>query len=174
MTDVHLQGTIRAATPNDLPHIMEIVRQAILGMRSEGSDQWNEEYPRLDDFAGDIEEGTLFVDVGDDDRPRGVVCLNFGEPEQYKSIEWAKIAKALVIHRMAVGPAHRGQGVANRLMDFAEHRARALGLSYIRSDTYSLNLRMNAIFKKWNYSPRGNIRFEGRIHDFNCWDKILV
>ena len=174
MAGVQIEGMVRQAVGGDLPRIMEIVRGAILGMQAEGSDQWSEEYPRQADFEDDIREGTLFVDVGEDGRPRGVVCLNFGEPEQYKAVEWSKNAKAVIIHRMAVGSAYRGQGVAARFMDFAEDQARKLGLNYIRSDTYSLNLRMNAIFKKWNYSPRGNIRFEGRIHDFNCWDKILT
>lgn len=173
MAIAQVKGGIRAAQTKDLHQIMDIVRQAVAGMRAEGSDQWNEEYPATANFAADIAEGSLFVDA-DMDEIRGVVCLNHDEPPQYLDIPWVRDAKALVIHRMAVGIAHRGTGVVSRLMDHAETRARQLGLNYIRSDTYSLNPRMNAVFEKRGYVLRGHTRFEGRSNDFNCWDKVLV
>ncbi len=45
----------------------------------------------------------------------------------------------MVIHRMAVNPSFRKTGIASKLVDFAEKLAVENNVSYLKSDTYSIN-----------------------------------
>ncbi len=45
----------------------------------------------------------------------------------------------MVIHRMAVNPNFRKTGIASKLVDFAEKLAVENNVSYLKSDTYSIN-----------------------------------
>jgi Sortase and related acyltransferases len=163
---------IRHAAEADLPAIMEIIAAVVLQMREEGSDQWDEGYPARANFRADIEHGCLYVDA-EGEELRAVACFNRDEPAEYAPIQWSREEAAIVIHRLAVHPTHRNRGIAKELFRFAEELARRDGTSYIRSDTYSLNTRMNALFAKMGYRRTGVIRFLGRRSDFYCYDKVL-
>ena len=163
---------IRNAQASDLDAIMAIVRKVNVEMRAEDRVQWDESYPQLEDFAQDIAEETLYVNETTG-RISGFICLNQLEPEEYRLLQWSLNEKPLVLHRMAVDTAFRNQGIASRLMRFAEELARNAGVRYLKSDTYSLNPQMNALFKKMGFSFVGAIRAFGRPSLFNCYEKIL-
>lgn len=164
---------IRKAVLEDMNQILDIVKKVVVKMQDEGNDQWNESYPGYDDFYGDIQAGDLFVDSESNGTIKAVICLNRDEPEEYGGIPWKYNRPALVIHRMAVAPAYHGNGLAKKLIKFAEERALALGLRYIRSDTCSRNSGMNPLFKKLEFDFRGTLRFPGYNYDFNCYEKFL-
>jgi GNAT superfamily N-acetyltransferase len=166
---------IRRATAADLDQIMEIISHAVREMQAENVDQWNDGYPALSDFRSDAERGELYVDESDQERGRlrGVVCINRDEPEEYGAADWSRNGPATVVHRLAVDPAFRNQGVARGLLRKAEELAAADGSGYVRSDTYSLNVRMNALFVREGYVRAGTIRFPGRKEVFVCYDKVV-
>ena len=92
---------IRTAVISDLDQIMEIVESSKLDMHSYGNFQWNEGYPKEEDFINDITEGTLFVyDIKG--IIAGVICINRDEPEEYKNANWSMAKEAFIIHRLAV------------------------------------------------------------------------
>ena len=166
---------IRQANETDLLGIMSIIGLVVPQMLNEGNDQWNEQYPTQADFLADIEHGELFVDVAEQEplTVRAVACFNQEEPAEYKQVQWSRPGTATVIHRLAVHPDFRNQGIARSLFVLAEDIARKTGTAYIRSDTYSRNPRMNSLFMRMEYRQTGVIRFLGRRDEFNCYDKVL-
>jgi len=166
---------IRQAAESELPAIMSMIGLVVRQMRDEGSDQRSEQYPAAADFLSDIRQGSLFVETaeGEPGELRALACLNREEPEENAPVRWSRPGPATVIHRLAVHPGHRKQGIAKALFLFAEDLARGSGTDYIRSDTYSLNAPMNALFVKLGYRQTGGIRFPGRREEFFCYDKRL-
>jgi len=162
---------IRQATSDDLRAIEAFLPPILKEMEAVGNDQWSAAYPTRQDFARDVAEGSLFVEVGE--QVRGMVCLNLEEPPEYAPLPWAITAPSLVLHRMAVGPSARGQGVAHAMLAFADEHARRLGTGYLRSDTYSKNPVMNGLFAAHGWTFRGTLRFPGRAHDFRAYDKVV-
>ena len=59
-------------------------------------------------------------------------------------------------------------------MEFAEQKAAEMGADYLKSDTYSTNKQMNALFRKMGYKYVGDTRFPGRELQFYCYEKILT
>lgn len=167
---------IRIASEADLDGIMAIIGRVVAEMRAEGIDQWSDAYPVRADFLADIADRSLWVDEEEgtgERRLRGVVCINRDEPPEYRDGAWSRDASSLVIHRLAVHPDCRRQGVGRGLLLLAEDLARQNGLAYLRSDTYSMNVRMASLFALMGYRRAGDIRFPGHRQVFHCYDKDL-
>ena len=47
------------------------------------------------------------------------------------------------------------------------------GFIYIKTDTYSLNTKMNSLFKKLGYKFIGEVKFLSKEKEFYCYEKIL-
>ncbi|HCM27698.1 MAG: hypothetical protein A2Z99_07165 [Treponema sp. GWB1_62_6] len=163
---------VRKASEADLPAIMRIVAETVRIMAAEGNDQWNDEYPRAEDFRTDISKEELFVDE-EAGAVCGFVCVNREEPPEYGPVPWSRSRSATVVHRLAVDPDLRGRGIASILMRFAEETAAGNGTGYLRSDTYSKNPRMNGLFEKLGFRRAGDINFKGRRELFHCYEKVL-
>ncbi len=65
----------------------------------------------------------------------------------------------MVIHRMAVNPSFRKTGIASKLVDFAEKLAVENNVSYLKSDTYSINSKMNLLLIKCGFIKIGEMSF---------------
>lgn len=74
---------------------------------------------------------------------------------------------------MSINPKYRNQGTATKLIEFAEKIAKENGVNYIKTDTYSINKKMNALLLKLGYIHRGNMNFLGKEKEFYCYDKKL-
>lgn len=164
---------IRKGTHSDLLSIMKFVRHSVEMMDLEGNDQWTSDYPTESDFKQDIENETLFVAVLNH-QIVGCVTIDQQEGEKYDSIAWREPEQAFfVFHRLAVDPEIRGQGIAGELLNFIEDYAKQQKISYIKTDTYSLNEKAQGLFVKQGYEKVGIISIEGKDHPFFCYDKIL-
>ena len=163
---------IRKATTMDISKIMEIITATISEMKLYNNTQWDETYPQAVNFLKDIEEGSLYVNELDNEI-RGFVCVNYVEPTEYNCISWQSLEKAMVIHRMAVNPNFRNQGVGISLLKFSEELALKNGVSYLKTDTYSINDKMNSLFKKFGFRLAGEMEFLGKEKPFYCYDKII-
>lgn len=164
---------IRKATENDIEKIMKVVEQAVKEMKSYNNIQWDEHYPQRKDFLKDVESGELYVDA-DNGHIKGFLCINNQAPEEYEDLNWASDAKYMVIHRLAVNHAYQKQGIATKLMHFAEELALKNGVQTIKSDTYSLNKNMIALLKKHNYRFVGEMDFFRKEYPFYYYEKVLV
>ena len=163
---------IRKANMNDLESIMKIIKSTVEEMKTYNNTQWDENYPLEKDFVSDIKKQDLYI-YEVDGEVAGFICLNYEEPEEYLGLNWSSNKKAMVIHRMAVNPNFRKTGIASKLVDFAEKLAVENNVSYLKSDTYSINSKMNLLLTKCGFTKIGEMSFLGKEKSFYCYDKIL-
>lgn len=164
---------IRTATAQDLDSIMNIIQSTIAEMQSYGNTQWDASYPQCADFQRDLDEKSLYV-FELDGAVAAFACLNSSEPAEYAGLAWSSNEPALVIHRMAVAPQHRRCGIASQLLDFAATLAAQRSLSWLKTDTYSINANMNALFIRAGYRKIGEMRFLSRELPFYCYEKEVA
>jgi len=164
---------IRKAIMEDIKNIIGIINQTIVEMSTYNNTQWDENYPREKDFMNDIQNGDLFV-VEREGRLVGLVCINKVEPVEYNELNWSLHEDVMVVHRMAVSSDYRRSGIGTELMKFADEFALKNNIRYLKTDTYSLNTKMNALFKKCGYNLIGEISFLGKEKPFYCYEKILI
>lgn len=163
---------VRKASMEDIVNIMKIINRTIEEMHSYNNDQWDENYPRKEDFINDIEKKNLFV-LEREEKLGGFVCINKVEPVEYERLNWTLDEDAAIIHRMAVNPDYRRIGIGTELLKFAAEFALKNNIRYLKTDTYSVNTKMNSLFKKCGYSFIGEINFLRKDKPFNCYEKIL-
>lgn len=163
---------ITKANLNDIKQIMEIINKTVEEMKSYNNTQWDENYPQDKDFEKDIELGDLYVDK-ENNTITGFICVNYIEPVEYNDLNWSKDEKCMIIHRMAVNPKCRNKGIGSKLMNFAEELAIKNGVNYLKTDTYSINTKMNSLFRKFNYELVGQMSFLGKEQPFYCYEKTL-
>lgn len=163
---------MRKAVKEDIQDIMKIIKETIEEMRTYNNTQWNEEYPAEKDFMKDIENEELFV-IEREGRLAGFVCINKEVPDEYDGLNWSSDKEALIIHRMAVSLEHRKSGIGTELMKLADDFALRSNIKYLKIDTYSINEKMNALIKKFDYKFVGEINFKGREKSFYCYEKVL-
>ena len=160
---------IRKANLNDVDGIMDIVNQIVVEMKESNNTQWDENYPKAENFKQDIEEGSLYVDEFEGDLI-GFVCINDVQPDEYKEMNWISDEDALVIHRMGINPKYRRQGKAKNLIRYAENLALDNGIMYLKTDTNSMNIKMYNLFKKCGFRFVGQMKFMGKTDVFYCYD----
>lgn len=163
---------IRAAANSDLAQIMKAVEGAKMDMHSYGNFQWNEGYPQEKDFVKDIDEGTLFV-YDDEGIVAGLICINRDEPEEYKNVNFSMAKEAFVIHRLAVNNEFRGQGVGYSLINYVDDICKKNNISYIKTDTNSLNIKAQGLLRKCGYTFVGETDLADHIGMFYCYEKVL-
>jgi GNAT superfamily N-acetyltransferase len=163
---------IRKATLEDINSIMQIVQETIFEMKSYNNTQWDENYPLESNFIDDINKGELYV-VDEDGDVGGFACINKVEPEEYKDLTWKLDTAALVIHRMAVNPKFRRKGIGTKLISFADELALEQNIKLLKTDTYSLNTKMQGLFEKCGYTFVEEINFLKKERPFYCYDKSI-
>lgn len=163
---------IRKAGIEDLKDILEIIKQTIVIMSTYNNNQWDEKYPKEKDFMDDIQKENLFV-IEREDKIAGVICINKEQPLEYSELNWTLAEASMVIHRMSVSPDYRKSGIGTELMKFTEELALKNNLRYIKTDTYSINPNMNALFVRCGYKLIGEISFLRKEKPFYCYEKVL-
>lgn len=163
---------IRKANPSDINEIMKIIGETIAEMHSYGNTQWDASYPQKKDFLKDIQRGELYVSERDGNLV-GFSCINKVEPAEYTDLPWSIQETAMIVHRMAVAPACRRSGIGTELMKFADEYALKNKVHYLKTDTYSINTKMSALFVKCGYKWVGEMSFRGKEKPFYCYEKLL-
>ncbi len=151
--------SFRPATEEDLPAVMDIVAQARESLRRYRVDQWQDGYPREENFRFDLERGECFVLLHGAEIA-GFFTLSTREEPSYAGIadgKWTEGMACCVLHRAAVAKKYRGGRMAAYLMKCVEEQTRAWGLRCIRTDTHKKNKPMQTLLRENGYRYRGNI-----------------
>ncbi|MBM4326037.1 MAG: GNAT family N-acetyltransferase [Deltaproteobacteria bacterium] len=160
---------IAQASMQDLPEVMDVISACVWQMESQGIFQWDEIYPNSGTLQKDIESHFLYV-ARDDGRVFGIMALNEYQDPEYSAIEWEYGGgKILAVHRLAVDPLRWRQGIASRLMDFAEQHAGARGYAAIRLDAFLHNPGSVALYDRRGYRNAGIVRFRKGL--FYCFER---
>ncbi|WP_353064085.1 GNAT family N-acetyltransferase [Tunturibacter psychrotolerans] len=164
----------RLATKEDLPSLMALVRRVVPLMRATGNLQWDETYPNEAVFQRDIDLNQLWV-AAVAGNIAGVAAVTMDQEPDYKQVGWNIEEPAIVVHRLAVDPAFRGQGAAGALMQKAEEVAVERGITVLRVDTNMQNEATRRLFPKLGYVLAGEINLEFRPGlRFLCYEKRLL
>ncbi|WP_409251047.1 GNAT family N-acetyltransferase [Bacillus sp. SCS-153A] len=165
---------VRKGNKEDIKEIMKMVKKTVEIMKSENIDQWTDEYPLAGDFSKDAESESLYIAVNEDEKVVGSITIDQNEPEEYSTSQWRKDGPAYLFHRLVVDPDVRGKGIASLLINKTEEVAKNQNVHYIRTDTYSLNKKAQALFEKNGFHMTGKIQFMGKDNPFYTYDKILI
>jgi ribosomal protein S18 acetylase RimI-like enzyme len=165
---------IRLATQDDLPALMALVRRVVPLMRATGNLQWDETYPNDAVFQRDIDLDQLWI-AEVDGSIAGVAAITMDQGPDYTQVGWDITEPAIVVHRLAVDPAFRGQGAAAALMQKAEEIAIERRIAALRIDTNTQNEATQRLFPKLGYLLAGEINLEFRPGlRFLCYEKRLT
>jgi ribosomal protein S18 acetylase RimI-like enzyme len=165
--------TIRLATREDVPSLLELLRSVVPLMLAAGNLQWDDTYPNAGVFERDIERGQLWVaDI--DGCVAAVAAVTTDQEAEYAQVGWDVEEPAIVVHRLAVNPEFRGAGLAGALMNKAEEVAMERGISVLRVDTNTRNEATQRLFPKLGYVLAGEIGLGFRPGlRFLCYEKRL-
>ena len=152
---------VRKGRIEDLPGIIDVIKDAKELFRSSGSTQWQDTdgYPNNQTFIKDLAENEVLV-CTDEDKIIGVLVVSFQEEECYKDIvqgQWLNDNHYAVIHRLAVKKEYYRQGVAKKLLDQAEYVVLEKGIFDIKADTHEQNISMQHLLESYDYTYVGVI-----------------
>ncbi len=150
-----------------------LVRKVVPLMRAGGNLQWDQEYPNPTVFRRDVSLAQLWV-AETDTVIAGIAAITTDQEPEYAQVGWDIHEPAIVVHRLAVDPAFRGQGIAEALMLQAETVAQSRGIAVLRVDTNSANQATQRLFPKLGYVLAGEIGLSFRPGlRFLCYEKRL-
>ncbi len=153
--------TLRLATADDIPALLNLLTRIIPIMHESGNFQWDEHYPNATVFGQDIAKQQLWL-VLIDGTTAGLAALTEDQEPEYAQVGFDLNERAIVTHRLAVDPAFRGQGVAVALLNKAEQLAHERGIRFLRVDTNSENQITQRLFPKLGYRYAGDISLSFR------------
>ena len=165
---------VRQGQVEDVAAVMALIRRVVPLMGAQGNLQWDAEYPNASVFEGDAQAAQLWV-AEVDGAIAGVAAITTDQEPEYAEVGWDTAEPAVVVHRLAVDPACRGQGIGVALMLQAEAVARARGIAVLRVDTNTENQATQRLFPKLGYALAGEIGLGFRPGlRFCCYEKRLV
>lgn len=164
---------IRKAVLEDLTEITHLIEKVKKMMEEEGNPQWNSDYPGEKEYRQDILDGGLYLEELDE-KVAGFMAVNNLLSKEYEGVKWTTELPASGIHRLAVNPCYRKQGIAGKLIAYAEELSYVQGMKSIRIDTFSLNYSAQRLFKSNGYHFVGEIFMKGRNIPYLCFEKALL
>lgn len=164
----------RKAMDKDVNRIMEIIRQAQEYLKTQGVDQWQNNYPNIETIETDIKNGHGYV-LLKDNLVIGTVAVSFDGEKTYDNIyngAWLSNNEYAVIHRMAIDTNYKGLGLASIMIKNIEEMCLNKGIYSIKIDTHQQNTSMQKLLHKNGLKYCGIIYLEdrnGRV----AFEKIL-
>jgi len=168
-----MELTFRQAIPEDTEEIWNILQQAIILRREQGSDQWQDGYPNLEVIRSDVEKRSGHV-LLDEEKVIGYVAILINDEPQYARIEgaWLSDDDFVVLHRVAISQSYLGRGLAKVIMRFVEDFALKNNIYSIKGDTNFDNNAMMRTFESVGYVYCGEVYFRGSAR--RAYEKLLV
>ena len=167
--------SIRRAKANDLNKVMEIVKLCTQNLIKANIFQWNDSYPNLNTFKEDVVKKNLYLLISKDENIIGCVSITYVMDDFYKNIDWITQNKNnIYVHRLAIHPSFQNKGYGKSIMKFIEKKAILEKCYSIRLDTFSINKKNNAFYKKIGFYKLGKIYFPDQSEfPFHCFEKPL-
>src|SRR6186997_590364 len=126
----------RKAELPDASAIWEILQQAIVRRKLDGSRQWQDGYPNEDSVQQDIEKGVGYV-LTVDDNMAGYAAILINDEPAYAELKgtWLTNDDFVVVHRLAVSDQYLGQGIAQKIFRYTEELALENKIFSVKVDT---------------------------------------
>ena len=140
-------------------------------MIKNGIDQWDELYPDFNIIENDILEEYAYG-YFEGEQLVGYIAFNEIFDEEYNDVDWKfHDNKPLIIHRLAVKSKFQDKGIAKKLMQFVETKAKNDGYVVIRLDAFSLNPKALKFYQRLEYTLAGQVYFRKGM--FYCFEKRI-
>lgn len=168
-----MEYNFRKATFREHSQIWEILQQAIIRRKEDGSNQWQDGYPNPEVIRKDIEKEAGFV-LTEGETIIGYCAVLINDEPEYAKIEgkWLTNNDFVVFHRVAVSDKYLGKGLARKMLGCIEAFALSNSIYSIKADTNFDNLAMLKIFEKMGYEYCGEVYFRGNPR--RAYEKVLV
>lgn len=162
----------RKALMAEQDEIWEILQQAIVRRKEDGSKQWQDGYPNPDVVKKDIETGVGFV-LTEDGVIVGYSAVLINDEPSYADIEgkWLTNEDFVVVHRIAISQHHLGKGLSGKILEFIEDYSISNQVYSVKVDTNFDNIAMMKIFDKSGYVYCGEVYFRGSPR--RAYEKVL-
>jgi GNAT superfamily N-acetyltransferase len=167
-----MEYKFRKAELSEVPVIWEILQQAILRRKADGSNQWQDGYPNPSIIMQDIEKSVGYV-LTDGDTVIGYTAVIINDEPAYKEIDgkWLTNDDFVVVHRVAISENHLGKGLARKIMGFVEKFALCNNIYSVKADTNFDNPAMMKVFENLGYVYCGEVYFRGSPR--KAYEKVL-
>ncbi|MDD3412271.1 MAG: GNAT family N-acetyltransferase, partial [Eubacteriales bacterium] len=119
-------NALTLAQDGELDAAMRLIDQAKAHLKELGVNQWQTGYPDRACIRQDIERGRGYF-LTDGAALRAYLCIDFDGEPAYDHLrgEWENQPPYAVVHRLAVGEAYRGCGLASEAFRLTEALCRA-------------------------------------------------
>lgn len=167
-----MEYSFKEAKENEIPQIWEILQQAIMRRKEDGSNQWQDGYPNPEVIKNDIQKHAGYI-LALDGRIAGYCAILVNDEPAYASIkgEWLTNEDFIVFHRVAVSDQYVGKGMATLMLLYIEKLAVEKGIKSIKADTNHDNAAMLNIFNKTGYEYCGEVLLRGSSR--MAFEKVL-
>lgn len=165
---------MRYATTADIEQILAITDSARRFQRQCGFRQWEDGYPAYENIAADIaaQGAYIFENEGTSAKAADITIEGSNIVERENIVAYAYLTECDaeydrlsriwhypgpygVIHRLAIAPGFRGQGLAAQILAMSEAHLAAQGTRAMRIDTGQDNIVMQRILSRAGYTCRG-------------------
>lgn len=165
---------MRYATTADIEQILAITDSARRFQRQCGFRQWEDGYPAYENIAADIaaQGAYVFENEGTSAKAADITIEGSNIVERENIVAYAYLTEGDaeydrlsgiwhypgpygVIHRLAIAPNFRGQGLAAQILAMSEAHLAAQGTRAMRIDTGQDNIVMQRILSRADYTCRG-------------------
>lgn len=157
-----MNHSFRIATAEDKNIIWEVLQGAIQRRKEDGSNQWQDGYPNLEQIQIDLDNHAGYV-LTDNGVVVAYVALYLNDEPEYDNIEgeWLSNGDFVCFHRLAVAENQVGKGLAKIMFDCIEQFTKKKGFPSIKADTNFDNEPMKYLFVKTGYKYCGQVYFRG-------------
>lgn len=144
--------SVRPAGIDDFDLAFAILQEAAGWLTGKGIRQWPERF-QAKTVAEPIKAGKLHL-AEVDGRVAGLLVLQWADP-----VLWGERPDdAAYVHKLTVRQVYRGLGLGYQLLNWAEHRARSSGRTYLRPDCVSSNSRLRSYYEVAGFQYCGVVR----------------
>ena len=163
---------LRPAQNADQHKIWEILQEAIMRRKIDGSNQWQDGYPNEGTVLNDISKNYGYV-LEIKGEIAAYTALIFDKEPAYETeeVQWLSNDAYAVVHRVAVSQQFVGQGIAKKLFEKLEEIVKSKQVFSIKVDTNFDNIPMLKILEKLNYKYCGDVYLRGSAR--KAFEKIV-
>ena len=135
--------------------------------------EWRPPTPEYSEMKEEVNNGELFV-LRKGKITFGTFSLASKIPENFTKINWNdQNEKNLIIKRIAIFPGWFSDELGEKLIDFIEQYAKEHNYSSIKSNAYSKNEAMNALYKDMGFDFQGDAVLPGKKSPYYFYEKIF-
>jgi ribosomal protein S18 acetylase RimI-like enzyme len=149
---------VRRAEPEELDEVVGILSEAARWLLERGIQQWPDPFPR-ERAAPLVDRGEFYL-ARIDGEPVATFALLWSDPAFWG--EQPPVAG--YVHAIAVRRTYAGQGLGERLLEWAEEQIATSGRELLRLDCMSDNAALREYYERLGFEPQG----EAQIDDFTA------